>query len=119
MVCVRTAKNVRCKTKIRETLTLSLQNTHICVFLDYFSLRQFLATSYFWLLLKIKTKLSKFWIRIPVKQEQFLPSKCSSLLSRSKPVQRHYSCTFAKALKHSAPTKLMKLNLILKLRSKG
>ena len=80
MVCVRTAKNVRCKTKIRETLTLSLQNTHICVFLDYFSLRQFLATSYFWLLLKIKTKLSKFWIRIPVKQEQFLPSKCRSLL---------------------------------------
>ena len=105
MVCVRTAKNVRCKTKIRETLTLSLQNTHICVFLDYFSLRQFLATSYFWLLLKIRAKLSKFWTRIPVKQEQFLPSKCSSLLQRSKPVQRHYSCTFAKALRHSAPSK--------------
>ena len=65
MVCVRTAKNVRCKTKIRETLTLSLQNTHICVFLDYFSLRQFLATSYFWLLLKIKAKLSNSGLEFP------------------------------------------------------
>ena len=111
MVCVRTAKNVRCKTKIRETLTLRLQNTHICVFLDYFSLRQFLATSYFWLLLKIKTKLSKFWTRIPVKQEQFLPSKCSSLLQRSKPVQRHYSCTFGKSLKQSAPSKVNETKL--------
>ena len=66
-------------------LTLCFLNTHICVFLDY--IRRFFGSLL--LLLEIKIKLIKFCIKLYVKQGQFLPSKFTIFLFRSKAVQRN------------------------------
>ena len=50
--------------------------------------------SIFLLFSDIKTKFIKFGTKLWVNQVNFLPSKCTSLLLRSKPVQRIYLHTF-------------------------
>ena len=45
---------------------------------------------HFLLLLELKTKFIKFWTKLSIKQVNFLPFRCTSLLLRTKPVQRNW-----------------------------
>ena len=66
-------------------LTLSLRTTPIDVFPDYFSFSRFLHA--FCSLKNKKTKFIKICTDFRIKQATFLPSKCTSFLLRSKPLQ--------------------------------
>ena len=63
-------------------------------------------------LLEHKTKFIKFWTKFRIKQVQFLPSRCTSLLLRNKPVQRNRLRFSKKFQKQCALYRLMKLRLL-------
>ena len=66
-------------------LTLSLRMTPFGVFLDYFSFDLFIG--HFLLFTEKKTKFIRFYTKFDVTPVKYLPSKCTSLLCSSKPVQ--------------------------------
>ena len=69
-------------------------------------------STYFSSLLERKTKFIKFWSKFWIKQVRFLQLRCSSLLQRSKPVQRNW-LRFSKNLKKQCAFEgLMRLQLL-------
>ena len=83
-------------------LTLSLQTMPIGVFPDYFSFSHYLAT--FCCLYMKRLSSLKSALNFPSSNPIFLPSKCTSLLLGSKPVQRNF-LNFFKIFKNSARSK--------------
>ena len=68
-------------------LTLSLRTTPAGVFPGYFNFGYFLATSC--CLYKKRLSSLKFTLNLASKKNNFLSSKCTSLVLHSKPVQRN------------------------------
>ena len=73
-------------------LTLRQRKPHVCGFQDCFSFSHFFG--YFLPLLKRKTKFFKYWTKFGIKEAKVLPSRCSSLLPRRKPVQQNWQRFF-------------------------
>ena len=70
-------------------LTFRLRMPHVCEFLDCLSFILFFF-DYFLSHLACKTKFITFRSIIWIKQVKFLPSRCTSLLLHSKPVERNW-----------------------------